>query len=154
MSVDACDTVNKILTYWQDQITAAGASITLGDLPPVCMDLPRFKDVLSVALENALSHGRGEQPLKIAINGEVHGSKVRYSVSDNGPGVEEQYRERAFRVFERLTAKGKTAGTGIGLAILRRIVESCDGHTWIEEAPGGGCRLLFELPAGGVGVAQ
>jgi signal transduction histidine kinase len=71
---------------------------------------------------------------------------VRYSVSDNGPGVEAEYRERVFRVFERLTANGE--GTGIGLAILRRVAESTGGHAWIEETPGGGCRVLFDLPAG------
>jgi light-regulated signal transduction histidine kinase (bacteriophytochrome) len=105
-------------------------------------------DVFSIALDNALQHGSSGQPLQIAIEGNRQGDKVRYSVSDNGPGVEEQYRERVFRVFERITSKHNAAGTGIGLAILRRIVESCEGHAWIEEAPGGGCRLLFELPVG------
>jgi signal transduction histidine kinase len=65
-------------------------------------------------------------------------------VSDNGPGVEAEYRERVFRVFERLSSQG--SGTGIGLAILRRVAESCDGRAWMEEAPGGGCRVMFELP--------
>jgi PAS domain S-box-containing protein len=150
VSVDVGNTVNKILTGWQDRINAAGAVITLGPLPPARMDLPRFKDVLSIALDNALSHGRGECPLTIAIAGEVHENTARYSVSDNGPGIEEQYRERVFDVFERLTSKGNVAGTGIGLAILRRIVESCDGSTWIEETPGGGCRLQFEMPVGNI----
>jgi light-regulated signal transduction histidine kinase (bacteriophytochrome) len=86
--------------------------------------------------------------LHIEIEGERQESKVRYSISDNGPGVEAQYRERVFRVFERLTSDDTVDSTGIGLAILRRVAESCNGRAWIEEAPGGGCRLLVELPVG------
>jgi signal transduction histidine kinase len=54
-----------------------------------------------------------------------------------------EYRERVFRAFERL--ESGDAGTGIGLAIVRRIAESCGGRAWIEETPGGGCSVLFEL---------
>ncbi|MFA7278826.1 MAG: cache domain-containing protein [Sterolibacterium sp.] len=153
VSVDANNAVSKLLTDWKNRISAAGAAMTLGHLPPARIDLPRFNDVFSIALDNALSHGGSDHPLKIAIDGEIQGNKARYSISDNGPGVEEQYRERVFRVFERLAPKRNVAGTGIGLAILRRIVEDCDGHAWIEEAPEGGCRLLFELPAGKIGDA-
>ena len=69
---------------------------------------------------------------------------MRYRVSDNGPGIELQYRERVFRPFERLQSGGD--GTGIGLALVRRIAESAGGTAWIEETPGGGCTVLVELP--------
>ena len=148
-SVDVCQTLARILARSQDRISAAGAKVTVGDLPPACIDAPRLEDMFSVALNNALCHGRGEQPLCITVEGERHEGKVRYSVSDNGPGVEEQYREQVFGVFERLSSGN--AGTGIGLAILRRVAESCHGSAWIEETPGGGCRVLFELPIGNIG---
>ena len=128
-----------------DRIQESGAEISLGELPVARIDAPRLADMFAVTLENALIHGRGgEQALKIRVEGERVGSLVRYSVSDNGPGVEAEYRERVFRVFERLSSQG--SGTGIGLAILRRVAESCDGRAWMEEAPGGGCRVVFELP--------
>jgi len=73
---------------------------------------------------------------------------VRYCISDNGPGGEDEYRQRVFRVFERLATSG--GGTGVGLAILRRIAESAGGYAWLEEAAGGGCSVLIELPAGDV----
>jgi signal transduction histidine kinase len=69
---------------------------------------------------------------------------VRFRISDSGPGIAEEYRERVFRVFEQLRSGGR--GSGIGLAIVRRIADSCGGRAWIEETPGGGCCLLFELP--------
>jgi len=147
-ALDARKAVAAVLARSQQRIGAAGAEITVGDLPPACIDLPRLNDVFSVALDNALVHGRSEHPLHISIEGERLGRMVRYSVSDNGPGVDARYRERVFRVFERLSSGGDAPGTGIGLAILRRVAESCGGRAWIEENPGGGCRVLFELPAG------
>ena len=142
---DARKAVDAILARLKDRIGEAGAEISVGDLPPCRIDLPRLEDAFSVALENAIVHGRAKQSLRIGIDGERIGGKVRYSVSDNGPGVEEQYREKVFRVFERLSSS--TAGTGIGLAILRRVAESCGGRAWLEETPGGGCRVRFELHA-------
>ncbi|CAK0778144.1 hypothetical protein CCP4SC76_6570006 [Gammaproteobacteria bacterium] len=115
----------------------------MGVLPPAWIDAPRLADLFEVALDNALQHGTVGSSLHITIDGGYQGSLARYRISDNGPGIEAEYRERVFRVFERLSSGGE--GTGIGLAILRRIAESCGGRAWIEETPGGGCCVLFEL---------
>jgi signal transduction histidine kinase len=171
-SVDARQIVSRILERTKNRISAAGAEITVGELPPAWIDAPRLTDLFEVALDNALQHGdvesrrwrdgkgcaeqgaeaenqvdapKPDTPLRIAIDGEREGSLVRYRVSDNGPGIEEEYRERVFRVFERLSAGGDGASTGIGLAIVRRIAESCGGRVWIEAAQSGGCRVVFEL---------
>lgn len=146
--VDVNKTVASIVGNMKARISEAGAEITLGDLPAAYIDAARLNDLFAVALDNALDHGHSEHPLRIAIAGEQAGNSVRYSVADNGPGVEPEYRERVFRVFERLSAAGEGSGTGIGLAILRRVAESTGGRAWIEETPGGGCRVLFELPTG------
>ncbi len=162
---DARQTVTALLARAQDRISAAGAEITVGELPPAWIDAPRLADLFEIVLGNALQHGGAESrrrrdgtpesnaappdgeaaPLHITLDGERVGSLVRYRVSDNGPGIEEQYRERVFRAFERLESGG--AGTGIGLAIVRRIAESCGGRAYIEVAQGGGCRVVFELSA-------
>ena len=156
---DARQTVAVLLARAQDRISAAGAEITVGELPPAWIDAPRLADLFEIVLDNALQHGTAESrrwrdgtpaapevaPLHITIDGERVAALVRYRVSDNGPGIEEQYRERVFRAFERLESGGD--GTGIGLAIVRRIAESSGGRAWIEEAPGGGCSVLFELSA-------
>jgi len=148
--IECCDAeavVESVRTRLAGPIADAGADLGIsGRLPPALIDLPRLGDLFRVAIENALRHGRGTQVLRIAVAGERSDEWVVYHVSDNGPGVEEGYRGRVFRVFERLSASGE--GTGVGLAIVRRIAESCGGQAWIEEAPGGGCRLALQLPAG------
>ena len=137
-----------MLDHLRTRIAQSGATMTVGALPPARIDAPRLTDLFEVALDNALQFAgtaAPTTPLQITVEGQHVGTRVRFQVSDNGPGIEEEYRERVFRVFERLSASGE--GTGIGLAIVRRITESCGGRAWLEEAPGGGCRLVFELPA-------
>jgi chemotaxis family two-component system sensor kinase Cph1 len=147
--VDVGALVARALERLKPAIDAAGAQITVGDLPPAWMDAARLANLFEVALDNALRHGGSSAlvPLQITLSGEHTGPKVRYCISDNGPGIEAEYRERVFRVFERLAPSGDGDGTGIGLAIVRRITESGGGQAWIDEPPGGGCRLQFELPA-------
>lgn len=146
-AVKVIDVGNKLAVLqqaWAARLQAAHAELIPGALPVVLLDEPRFNDVLSLTLENALVHGSSERPLTIRISGERIGKQVRYRISDNGPGIEAQYRERVFRVFERLASN--STGSGIGLAILRRIAESNGGKAWIEETPGGGCTVLIDLP--------
>ncbi len=163
---DANAVVIRLMKRMSNRISASGAILNMDTLPPVWMDRTRLTDVFEVLMDNALRYGTPHccwsdsepthlltssgadaptTPLRIAIDGQRVGDKVRYSVSDNGPGIEMQYRERVFVVFERLATSHR--GTGIGLAIVRRITESCGGHAWIEDTQDGGCRVLFELPA-------
>lgn len=147
-SIDSNATVQRMREHLQARIAQTGATVTVGQLPSAHIDAPRLADLFEVALDNALQFAgsaSAEKSLAITVEGEHYGARVRFQVSDNGPGIDAEYRERVFRVFERLSSRGE--GTGIGLAIVRRITESCGGRAWLEEAPGGGCRLVFELPA-------
>ncbi|OGS89565.1 MAG: hypothetical protein A2061_06720 [Gallionellales bacterium GWA2_59_43] len=125
-----------------------GAAIECGALPPAVLDKPRLNDLFAVLVDNALIHARPldpAQPLRIHIGGERGEGLSRYRVADNGPGIPAEYRERVFEMFERLTAGGE-GGSGIGLSIARRIVESRHGRIWIEQAEQGGVAVVFELP--------
>jgi signal transduction histidine kinase len=130
----------------RERLNAAGARIEIGPLPPVWLDPPRLADLFHLLLDNSLRHGQTGQPLVLRINGDIVNDTARIRVADNGNGIAPEYRERVFRVFERLTSTGD--GTGVGLAIVRRIAESTGGRAWIEETPGGGCTVNFELPSG------
>ena len=139
-------TIQQIITNQCVLIAETGAVISVGELPQIWMDLPRLVDLFTEPLENALHYGAepAGAPLRINISGERIAHRVRYCISDNGCGIETQYRKQVFGVFERLTTTG--TGTGIGLAIVSRIAESCGGCAWTEETPGGGCSVLFEVP--------
>jgi len=142
---DAAGTVRSVLGRLAERIAVVDAKVTVAQLPPAFIDARRLARMFEIALDNALRHASGERPLAIEIGGTESGRQVRYSISDNGPGVEAVYRERVFRLFERLSSGGE--GTGVGLAILRRIAESAGGRAWLEESTAGGCRVVLELPA-------
>ncbi|WP_448191449.1 sensor histidine kinase [Azospirillum sp. sgz301742] len=144
---DVAGVLRAVLERMADRIGETGAEVTLGDLPPVVADPPRLQEVFAIVIGNAVRHWLGERPLTIHVTGERTEDRVRYRVADNGPGIPEQYRDRVFRVFERLHATPGDGGTGIGLAIVRRIVESAGGVATIEETPGGGTTVVLDLPA-------
>lgn len=146
--VEACnvpDVLAGVLKGLSPQIADAKARVRLGNLPPTWIDAPRLANLFRIAIDNALRHARGAQRLCIDIAGEQCANGVRYHIDDNGPGIDREYRNRVFRVFERLSST--CPGTGAGLAIFRRIAESAGGGARLEEAPGGGCRVVLELPA-------
>lgn len=144
--LDARRVLDQVLEPLQSRLQAAEAEVVIGELPPVWLDVPRLNDLWTVLLDNALRYRHPDRPLRLDIAGEPTGHQVRYRVSDNGQGIAPQYRERVFRVFERLASGGE--GTGIGLAIVRRISESGGGRAGIDETPGGGCTVWFELLGG------
>lgn len=112
---------------------------------PICLDFPRLVDLLEALVGNALTHTAPGVPPVVRISSEDRGEMIRVRIEDNGPGIPEEYRQRVFGVFERL-ATNPQAGTGIGLAIARRIVESRGGVVWIESSPLGGTAVIFDLP--------
>jgi PAS domain S-box-containing protein len=152
-NTDAGAVVASILERLSSRLAQTGTQVSVGELPAAWIDAPRLSDLFEMVLDNALQHGSAEKsllvanrphfPLQITIEGKCEAALVRYRISDNGPGIEEPYRERVFRVFERLNSHGE--GSGIGLAIVRRIAESCGGYAYVEPAQGGGCCVVFEL---------
>ncbi len=142
-----CDAVLRdVVSNLGPQIERAGARITVTPLPRVRLDTPRLAELFILLLENALRHGSSGTSPEIVVAGEIRAGAAVFRVADNGRGIEPEYRDRVFRVFERLSVTGE--GTGVGLAIVRRILESEGGRAWIEETPGGGCTVNFELPTG------
>ena len=115
------------------------------DLPVVYGDRKRLRDVLQNLVENAIKY-MGDQPSpRITIDASQGDGKVVCRVGDNGIGIEPQYHDRVFGLFQQLD--GKTPGTGMGLALVKRIVEGHGGSIWVEsEGAGCGCYFCFELP--------
>lgn len=138
--------VQSVIEDLDEKIKKTGATIEVGSLPSLQMDRQRLKDVFSILLSNALYFVDPEVIPSIIVQGEKVGSNLQFQVSDNGIGIPDQYKRRVFGVFERLQPRKGPSGTGIGLAVVRRIIESCQGRVWIEDSMQGGTSVYFELP--------
>jgi PAS domain S-box-containing protein len=125
-------------------IEEKGASITHGDLPVVRADAPQLTQVFQNLLSNAVKF-RGEAPPRIHVSAEDNGSVWTFSVRDNGIGIEPQYADRVFVIFQRLHTRQEYAGTGIGLAVCQRIIERHGGRIWFESEPGVGSTFYFTI---------
>lgn len=123
-----------------------GVQVDYNDVCAVHLDRPRLQDIFSILLDNALHYRHPKLTPHIRITSELKAGRVIYRVADNGIGIPAEYRERVFGVFERLQVHDDQNSTGIGLAIVRRMVESCGGSVTLQETPGGGTTVLFDLP--------
>ncbi|HYW19338.1 MAG TPA: GAF domain-containing protein [Nodularia sp. (in: cyanobacteria)] len=136
-------------------IEESGAIITHDPLPVVMADPSQLTQVLQNLIGNAIKF-QGESPLKIhlgAMKAEQTEEQLPtppnewlFSVSDNGIGIESQYTERIFVIFQRLHGRSKYPGTGIGLAICKKIIERHGGRIWVESKPSQGSIFYFTIP--------
>ncbi|MGB4498451.1 MAG: CHASE domain-containing protein [Methylococcaceae bacterium] len=141
------DVLTKVLESRLNLIQQTQAIIECGQLPFVMIDRPRLYDIFSILLDNALRYNQADCTPKIRIYGELKNDRAYYYVEDNGIGIASEYHERIFLVFERLQVSNNADSTGIGLAIFRRIVQSCNGSVNVKETLGGGTTIVFDLPA-------
>jgi two-component system sensor histidine kinase KdpD len=115
------------------------------ELPPVDVDVLLMEHVLANLLENAALHAPATAPIE--VHGERHADCVRLAVVDHGPGIVADDRVRIFDEFVRRHAPTDGSGTGLGLTIVRALVEAHGGAVWCEETPGGGATFVVELVA-------
>ena len=122
-------------------------SVTVQEnLPTVTADRTKLTEVFQNLISNAVKYidkPKGE----IRIGCEPCGDCWKFSVSDNGPGIEEKYHEKVFQIFQTLGSKENPGSTGVGLAVVRKIVEQMGGQVWIESVPGEGAAFLFTVPS-------
>jgi hypothetical protein len=109
----------------------------------VSADRVRLKQVLENLLSNAVKYAINPD-LRVEIGGRLTDKEVRLYVRDNGPGIDPLYHERVFGLFERLDRRHE--GTGVGLAIVRRIMQLHGGRAWVESDVGGGATFWIALP--------
>ena len=127
-------------------IRDSGAKLTLGTLPQVQADTTQLTQVFQNLIGNAIKYCRGGQSPEIKVVATKDGADWVFSVQDNGIGIEPQYFERIFQMFQRLHTRNEYSGTGIGLTICRKIVERHGGRIWVESQPGNGSTFLFTIP--------
>ncbi|MCB9838167.1 MAG: PAS domain S-box protein [Phycisphaeraceae bacterium] len=147
-AVDVHAMLQTLLSEFQPQIEKADADVVIEGGPAmVHCDPVRVEQILSNLLSNALKYGHpASGSARITVCTRPEGRFVRLGVADNGPGIEPEFRERVFGLFQRLDAGAQSSG--VGLNIVKRIVEHYGGAAWVEKTPGGGATFCVTLPAG------
>jgi signal transduction histidine kinase/HAMP domain-containing protein len=132
----------------------AGRSIDLrlGALPPASCDPSLFNQVWVNLFSNAIKYTRPRTEPVIEVAGRVENGEIVYSVRDNGVGFDMKYAHKLFGVFQRLHAGSEFEGTGVGLALVSRIIKRHGGRIWAEAEEGEGARFSFALPSKGEGA--
>ncbi|MFI5607866.1 ATP-binding protein [Amycolatopsis sp. NPDC051903] len=146
--VDTGKLLDEALGNLEPVIEETGARFERGELPEVRGEASLLTAVLQNLVNNALKF-HGEEPPVVRVSAEREGDEWLFSVSDNGIGIEEQYAERIFVIFQRLHSKAAYGGTGIGLAMCRKIVEYHGGRIWLDTDVTEGSRFRFTLPVPG-----
>jgi PAS domain S-box-containing protein len=145
--VDTQAVVQEALASLDASVRAAGAEVEVGSLPTVQADPAALSQVFGNLLSNALKFTDGDRPPHVDVEAQRDGADWEFTVADNGLGIAPAQAERVFGMFERLHAEDQYGGTGIGLAICKRIVERHGGRIWCVPRDGGGTTFHFTLPA-------
>jgi len=144
-----CETVlADVLDDLQAGIAESAAAVTHDPLPVLPGDASQLRQLFQNLIANAIKFRTAEPPA-VHVGATRAAGLWRFTVRDNGIGIEPEYAERVFVIFQRLHSWRDYPGTGVGLAICKKIVERHGGRIWIEAAPGRGAVVCFELPAEG-----
>lgn len=140
------DQVVSALSY---QIQQASAHLEIDALPPCRGDADQMNQVFTNLLDNALKYKDPSRPLHVRVTGVRQEDHVIYCVEDNGGGIPPEHQPHVWELFHRLDPRGVTAGEGVGLTLVQRIVERHNGRVWLESEAGKGSRFFVAVPTGG-----
>ena len=143
---DANAALGAALDNLSSAISESAAQVTADRLPSVPVSPTHLQQLFQNLVGNAVKYRSPERIPTVRITAERQNGDWIFAVSDNGIGIDPQYKEHIFGLFKRLHTKNEYAGTGIGLAICRRIVDQYRGRIWVDSAPGQGSTFRFSLP--------
>ncbi|MGH7886205.1 MAG: PAS domain S-box protein [Thermodesulfobacteriota bacterium] len=148
--VNLNETVNKVIFSLEIIIHENNAKIECGLLPNLKINENDIYRVLLNLINNAIKFKKTDTNPIIKISSEKTNDAYIISVKDNGIGIEEQYLSKIFGIFERLHTRMEYPGTGIGLAICKKIIEKCEGRIWVESKKNEGTSFYFSIPIKGI----
>ena len=145
---DCSAVLDQTLANLSTAIEESRAVVTNDDLPTVMADEGQMVQLFQNLVGNAIKF-RGEVPPRVHISAKQKNNECVLSVSDNGIGIDPEYYERIFVIFQRLHGKNHYPGTGIGLAVCKKIVDRHGGRIWLESEPGKGSAFCLTVPVFG-----
>jgi light-regulated signal transduction histidine kinase (bacteriophytochrome) len=149
MQTDCGAIMRQVTEALGECIRATDATIQCNPLPTMMANPLNLMRLFQNLVGNALKYHRPDHPPVIAVSAEDKKDKWLFSVADNGIGIEAPYLESIFAPFKRLHSDEQYPGTGIGLAICKRIVDSFGGAIWVDSTPGAGSTFFFTMPKRG-----
>jgi signal transduction histidine kinase len=146
VSVDLNDVVNGVVSDLEVRLEQSGGRIDVGDLPSLQADPLQMRQVFQNLIGNALKFKKSDVAPVVSVSSKCVGDAYEITVKDNGVGFEQQYADKVFEVFQRLHGRSDYEGTGIGLAIVRKVLERHGGSVRAKSSPGQGSEFLLTLP--------
>jgi light-regulated signal transduction histidine kinase (bacteriophytochrome) len=146
--VDGEAVFDQVMAGLQLAIEEQGASVTHDPLPTVVADGSQLAQLIHNLVSNAIKC-HGEEPPRVHVSAALEGKEWVFSVRDNGIGIDPHYFDRIFVIFQRLHGRQEYPGTGMGLAICKRIAQRHGGRIWVESQPGQGSTFYFTIPMRG-----
>ena len=147
----AGDAVVQALKNLEFNMKNTGAEAVIGEMPLVMADESHLVSLFQNLISNSLKYRAPDRKPKISINAErISQDFWRFSLADNGIGIDTKYHDKIFEIFQRLNPTSDSDGTGIGLTLCRRIVHRFGGNIWLESEPGIGTTFFFTLRTGSV----
>ena len=130
----------------EEQQARQRARVSVAVLPAILADAAAMRQVWTHLLSNALKFSAGQARQEVAVDCVIGAREIVFSVRDNGIGIDQHFAPKLFGVFQRQHGAGEFPGTGVGLAVVRSIVERHGGRVWAESAAGAGADFHFSLP--------
>ncbi len=140
--------LDQVLANLEVAIDESDAGVTHDPMPTVAVDGSQLAQVFQNLIGNAIKF-RGDEPPRVHIAAEQKDGEWEFFVADNGIGIKPEFFERIFVIFQRLHSREEYSGTGIGLAVCKKIVERHGGRMWVESEPGQGATFYFTIPVRG-----
>jgi light-regulated signal transduction histidine kinase (bacteriophytochrome) len=146
--IDLKSVMSEVIQDLEVRIGETKGRVEVGELPFISADPLQMRELFQNLIGNALKYHRDGVPPVVVVSAERRNDTVEISVSDNGIGFDSKYQDRIFGIFQRLVGKNEFEGTGVGLAICKKIVQKHNGTISARGEPGRGATFTIRLPSG------
>ncbi len=141
---DVNDVVKNVLSAIKTSISSNGAEVVVEPLPRITAEPGQLFQLFQNLIDNGIKFVKDKKPI-VKISAEEHSTSWEFAISDNGIGIREDFKQKVFEIFQRLHTESEYQGTGVGLAICKKIVELHGGKIWFDSSPGVGTTFRFTI---------